>query len=257
MGSDDAQVDYALALCNQYKGGCDRSQFDEQRPAHSVTLDSFRIDRAEVTSAQFVAFLNENGNQNEGGRNWLDVSNEGSSIQGGGNQFQPKPGMDSHPVGHVTWYGASAYCRWAGARLPTEAEWEFAARGRKGRTFPWGDTFDGSRLNYCDVNCADQRDASVNDGYAKSAPVGSFPRGASWVGAVDMAGNVWEWVADWRALYPGSPQVNPTGPASGDKKALRGGSWSNLPHGVRSTIRPQRKPDGSSGVWGFRCARDA
>jgi formylglycine-generating enzyme required for sulfatase activity len=226
MGSDDAQVDYALELCNQYKGGCNRSQFDEQRPAHSVTLDSFRIDRTEVTNAQFVAFLNGNGNQNEGGRNWLDVSNEGSSIQGGGNQFQPKPGMDSHPVGHVTWYGASAYCRWAGARLPTEAEWEFAARGR-------------------------------NDGYAKSAPVGSFPRGASWVGAVDMAGNVWEWVADWRALYPGSPQVNPTGPASGDKKALRGGSWSNLPHGVRSTIRPQRKPDGSSGVWGFRCARDA
>ena len=186
------------------------------------------------------------------------MSEGGSSIEGGGNQFRPKPGMDSHPVGQVTWYGASAYCRWAGARLPTEAEWEYAARGRQGRTFPWGDTFDGSRLNYCDVNRAGQpRDGSVNDGHAKSAPVGSFPRGASWVGALDMAGNVWEWVADWRALYPDSPQVNPTGPASGDKKALRGGSWSNLPHGVRGTIRPAKKPGVSFDVWGFRCARDA
>ena len=97
----------------------------------------------------------------------------------------------------------------------------------------------------------------MNDGHAKSAPVGSFPRGASWVGTLDMAGNVWEWVAAWRTLYPDSPQVNPTGPASGDKKALCGGSWSNLPHGVRGTIRPAKKPGVSFDVWGFRCARDA
>ena len=96
----------------------------------------------------------------------------------------------------VTWNQADTYCRWTGARLPTEAEWEYSARGLNGGRYPWGDEIDGSLLNYCDANCElHKRNSDVDDGYARTAPVGSYPDGASWVGALDMAGNVWEWTA--------------------------------------------------------------
>ncbi len=164
---------------------------------------------------------------------------------------------DDYPVVWVTQQQASEYCRWAEARLPTEAEWEYAARGPDNRIFPWGNAFDGKRLNYCDVNCTGgPNDVTVDDGYADTAPVGTFPTGVSWVGALDLAGNVREWVADWYGRYPAGRQVNPTGPISGTSRIPRGGSWLDTPDDVRSTNRGENSTDYTRHKVGFRCARD-
>lgn len=163
-----------------------------------------------------------------------------------------------HPVVGVNWYNAVAYCQWAGARLPTKAEWEYAARGPEGRVFPWGDTFDGTRLNFCDANCEyDWNTAEYDDGYRYTAPVGTCADGVSWCGALDMAGNVWEWVADWYGPYPSGGQVNPTGPSSGESRVLRGGSFGFGPYYTRGADRPISNPVFARPTEGFRCARDS
>jgi formylglycine-generating enzyme required for sulfatase activity len=162
---------------------------------------------------------------------------------------------EDYPVIWVTQQQAADYCAWADARLPTEAEWEYAARGSEGRLFPWGNTFDGQCLNYCDANCTlGPNDPTVDDGYADTAPVGSFPSGASWCGALDMAGNVREWVADWYAPYPAERQENPTGPATGELRVPRGGSWLDGPDGARTAQRGGSAPDYARYKEGFRCA---
>lgn len=168
-------------------------------------------------------------------------------------------GLSQHPVVLVSWDDATAFCEWAGGRLPTEAEWEYAARGPQNRVYPWGDSFDGRRLNYCDKNCPfDWADQAVDDGYEFTAPSGSYPNGASWVGALDMAGNVWEWVNDWYGSYGLSLQTNPTGPASDEYRVLRGGAWSNyVVSNVRSAVRGSgARPDDRSSDLGFRCTQE-
>jgi formylglycine-generating enzyme required for sulfatase activity len=161
---------------------------------------------------------------------------------------------NDHPVTQVSWDDAQAYCAWAGGQLPTEAQWEYAARGPEGNIYPWGDTFDGTRLNYCDSNCpTDWRDTSQDDGYALTAPVGSYPDGASWCGALDMEGNVLEWVADWHGDYPSGAQTNPEGPASGQHRVLRGGPWYSHRDYIRSSIRSSGAPDARYDYIGFRC----
>jgi formylglycine-generating enzyme required for sulfatase activity/predicted Ser/Thr protein kinase len=258
MGSSDADVDNALAVCEEVYNTCQRGWFEDGQPQHTVYLDAFYIDKTEVTTAQFVRFLNEQGNQEEGGVPWLDIGGEDCPIIESGGQYESKSGYSDHPVVEVSWYGARAYCQWAGKRLPTEAEWEKAARGTDGQGYPWGNAFDGSKLNFCDKNCSPGwKDASVDDGYTGTAPVDIYPAGASPYGALDMAGNVWEWVADWydRGYYTSSPESNPKGPASGSGRIVRGGSWRDNGALVRADCRAWLGPDYTGPSGGFRCAR--
>jgi formylglycine-generating enzyme required for sulfatase activity len=244
-----------------FQMGSKSGESDEQ-PVHDATLDAFWIDRTEVTNEQFAAFLNDRGNRTEGGVTWLDIEDEDCLIEQGGGEFQPKSGYADHPVIEVSWYGAAAYCEWAGARLPTEAEWEYAARGEPGYVYPWGNEFECSRGNFDDETARDDivvPGGEGCDGYERTAPVGSFPSGASWCEALDLAGNVWEWVADWydSDYYERSPADNPLGSEERDAKVLRGGAWDCPPDKVRGANRYRGRPGYAGDITGFRCARDS
>jgi formylglycine-generating enzyme required for sulfatase activity len=238
MGSGDEEVDYALRLCQEYDTNCRRRYFSVESPTHTVFLDSFWIDQTEVTNNQYGKCV------------------EKGACDQAGCPEESGPENGEHPVVCVTWQQAAAYCAWAGGQLPTEAEWEYAARGTGGSRYPWGDEFDGTLLNYCDINCTlGKRDETVDDGYVRTAPVGSYPGGASWVGALDMAGNVWEIVADWNGAYSPERQINPKGPESGSRRVARGGSWHTSPDHVRSALRTHVGPNDSVNHAGFRCAQ--
>ena len=233
--------------------------YEDERPAHMVNLDAFWIGQTEVTNAMFSTFLNAEGNQMEAGGSWLDVDDENAQILWVGGQWKPVSGFGDYLVIEVTWYGAQAYCKWAGGRLPTEAEWEKTARGLDGRDWPWGNQFDSSVVNLDDETNVDEETIACTafgcDGYRVSAPVGSFPGGASPYGALDMAGNVWEWVLDWYdpEYYPKSPVNNPAGPTSGSVRGVRGGSWLNYELDPLTTLRQWHNPADSTYAIGFRC----
>jgi formylglycine-generating enzyme required for sulfatase activity len=239
MGSTDSEIKAALAQCEQLygTGECDPSLSADESPPHLVTLDSFYIDRTEVTNSQYALCV------------------AAGICQVSSYARNPIYNEDDYPVVGVSWDDAAAYCIWAGGRLPTEAEWEYAARGSNGRIYPWGDTFDGTRLNYCDSRCTEEhKDTDHDDGYKVTAPVGSFPDGISWCKVLDIAGNVSEWVQDWHGNYPTEPQTNPTGPQTGSFKVLRGGSWINDQVGVRAANRMYPMSSERVGFIGFRCS---
>jgi formylglycine-generating enzyme required for sulfatase activity len=211
---------------------------------HTVILDEYYIDRYEVTTILYADFINEVGNQEEDGVYWLSTYNEDSHLKQVDGIWIPVEGYADHPVVKVTWYGAAAFCEWRGARLPTEAEWEKAARGTDERTYPWGENVSCEIANY--------RDCRIRD----SVPVGSYPFGVSNYGVHDMAGNVAEWTADWYAddYYANSPPENPTGPSTGEVIASRGGSWYSTSTYLRTYHRNNEfSPRQSLSNVGFRC----
>jgi formylglycine-generating enzyme required for sulfatase activity len=218
----------------------------DEEPVHTVVLDGFWIDRTEVSNGQYQLCAEAGACQ-------------ASTTCGWGGSTYGDASKTDHPIACVNWHGAQAYCEWAGARLPTEAEWEYAARGPEGRIYPWGDDFECSRGNFDDETQLDNYVVPGGegcDGYLRTAPVGSFPAGASWCGALDMAGNVWEWVADWydSGYYARSPLENPTGPEAGDYRVLRGGGWLCNESNVRAANRYYSYPPDLGYVYiGFRC----
>jgi len=210
---------------------------DDEKPQHTVYLDAFWIDKTEVTNAQFRECV-------EAGACQAPASNGSSSRD----SYYGDSSFDNYPVIYVNWNQAKAYCEWAGGRLPTEAEWEKAARGTDGRKCPWGNQDpDCDRANY------------GSDCVGETSQVGNYPSGASPYGALDMAGNVWEWVADsyGDGYYAISPSNNPKGPDSGGFKVLRGGSWVSSPDDVRAAHRDVYAPDDLYHDIGFRCSAGA
>ena len=204
--------------------GADGDKEDES-PQQTLYVDGFNIDIHPVTCAEYKAFVDATGHRAP--RNWKEG--------------QIPAGKEDHPVVWVTWEDATAYAEWAGKRLPTEAEWEKAARGTDGRMYPWGDTFDSSKSN--------SREANIG----KTSPVGQFPKGASVYGALDMAGNVWEWTSDWYDGYRGS--VYTLERFGSTYKVLRGGSWFDGADAVRTTTRNSGKPTFMFSTIGFRCVK--
>lgn len=231
-------------------------------PAHIVSLDAFWIDQVEVTNSMFTFFLNEQGNQTQNGITWFEPGAGHQGVVYGyiaeneGNFFT-REGYERYPVIEVSWYGAAAYCSWIGGRLPTEAEWEYAARGPNANQYPWGNSFNGEVVNYCDGYCQESwRDDSYKDGAMLWTAVGNYPEGASWCGAFDLAGNVWEWVNDWWSddYYAYSPIDNPEGPLDGTLRIARGGSWYDEWWRMSSSCRKGLQPSSARMHWvGFRC----
>jgi formylglycine-generating enzyme required for sulfatase activity len=205
-------------------------EFPSEQPAHEVTLTKgYWIDKDEVTNTAFDAFVDAGGYTNQqfwstDGWAWLsekDASRLPLHCQGD---------VPNAPRMCLTWFEAEAYATWRGGRLPTEAEWELAARGPESTVYPWGDAFDRDRANI--INSIGPK------------PVGSYPTGASWVGANDMAGNAMEWVSDWLGVdyYATSPATDPTGPASGTVKVEKGGWWGSNEFVARSAYRHYEDP---------------
>lgn len=248
MGSTTEEVDFAVAVCNEFVANCLPEWFNDEMPAHPVSLTSYWIDRTEVTNGQFAACVAAGA-----------CAQPTSNVSVTRSSYYGDAAFTAYPVLNVTADDANAYCTWVGAQLPTEAQWEYAARGPQNLRYPWGNEFDGSRLNYCDANCGySWMDPAFNDGFDDTAPVGSFPTGASWCGALDLAGNAWEWVADYNGPYPTEAVADPAGPMSGEMRVIRGGSWDHERCDVRSAYRTWFHPSEQYGEWdvtpGFRCA---
>ncbi|MEK9162934.1 MAG: formylglycine-generating enzyme family protein [Chloroflexota bacterium] len=212
----------------------DKEANSDEKPQHKVYLDAFWIDKTEVTNVMYARCVQAGACQT-----LFETKSFARSSYYTNAQFK------DFPVIYVSWDDAGKYCKWAERRLPTEAEWEKAARGAIGRLYPWGDDPPNPSLLNFNKNVGD------------TTQVGKYPDGASTYGVLDMAGNVWEWVADWydEKYYSKSPNRNPDGPASGGFGILRGGAWVTEPNYVRAAQRLKVAFDFRDSIVGFRCAR--
>jgi formylglycine-generating enzyme len=238
MGSDDDDVAFAVALCTaqaEERGLCRPEMFLDEQPRHRVFVGAFRIDLTEVSRADYQRCVQHN-----------------ACAPPRVADLDARLGAPEHPVAGVTQEEAQRYCAWFGGRLPTEAEWERAARGASRRRFPWGMHWN-SRIANHGVLVPRQR---APDGYEYAAPVTAFPDGRSAYGLLNMAGNVWEITADRydRSYYERSEQIEPKGASEGDDIVLRGGSWRSPAYTLRVTQRAPLKRTDSQPDAGFRCA---
>jgi formylglycine-generating enzyme required for sulfatase activity len=236
MGSDPLELSFALASCQSEPAGamCRTDLFSDEYPPHEVHFHAFQIQRREVTVEAYERCV-------------------GAGVcaapwyAAGGKRYE-KP---TFPVTMVSWDDAVTYCGWVGGRLPTESEWERAARGTTGRTYPWGNVYNpfilnGGRFSF-------ELPFDDRDGFEELAPVGSFPDGRTPEGIDDLAGNVEEWVSDFYGEYPSKPTLDPTGPKTGDERVVRGGSFGSGAAWQRGAMRWHDSP-GARRFWrGFRC----
>ncbi|MBF0274373.1 MAG: SUMF1/EgtB/PvdO family nonheme iron enzyme [Nitrospinae bacterium] len=244
---------------------------DDEKNLHNVYLDGFMIDKYETTASQYAEFLNSEGNagkylaQNGYNCDSCTIMYEGVEEKYYKNvpgkqleqkrtvqKFKARKGFENKPANYVNWYGADAYCRWVGKRLPTEAEWEKAARGTDGRKYPWGNKEPGNNhaLAVYDFDGHEERVSDLQE-------VNSLSEGKSPYGAYHMAGNMWEWVNDWYdgSYYRKGEVENPKGPSNGSFRVLRGGSWFNNMYVIRTSFRYNFSPFFTYFNYGFRCSQ--
>jgi formylglycine-generating enzyme required for sulfatase activity len=254
-----------------FMGSDDKDADPDERPAHQVSLSAYCIDLHEVTTAEYQA-CSDVGECKRAPKevDWPDISPLEKRA------FSPlcnagaKSDRTRHPINCVDWDMASAYCAFGKKRLPSEAEWEFAARGPDGRRYPWGDEMpDKTRMNACGRECllwGSKNGVEMgvrgkgmypdDDGFPGTAPVGSFPAGTSRYGLFDVVGNVWEWTQDWEGKYGSEPASDPTGPSTGERRVVRGGAFNGaMPSWVRPSQRYSDAPSTHSHAYGFRCAK--
>ena len=271
--SSDRPDDMALVPAGEFFMGspAGTDNLPDEQPQRRVYLSSFFIDRHEITNEAYLSFVKSTGyrspeNANPSATLWSNAT--------------PMSGIERHPVVNVSWNDAVAYCHWVGKRLPTEAEWEKAARGTDARRYPWGNDWDIGKANSASYwagrtvefnSGADweafwitgdgarlAKDKGIK-GEVLTMPVGSFPQNLSPYGLYDMAGNVAEWVQDWYDpnYYRSAPLSNPAGPERGAIKSMRGGSWLKPAVSLRTTDRDWGTMDSRPSGTGFRCAKDA
>jgi len=203
-------------------------------PEHEVTLSSYMIDKYPITNLLYAKCVNAGV--------CAPPRVNGSWTR---EEYFTDPAFAHFPVININWYDAQTYCQWAGVKLPTEAQWEYAARGPKNWIYPWGSS-NPTRKN-----------ANWSQLVGDTTQVDKYPEGVSWVGVFDLAGNTWEWTSDWLGRYPGTSVHNPTGPENGRKKVARGGSFINGGNSIRSINRNPVDPDfDTNPFFGFRCAAD-
>ena len=233
MGS---KAEDALPLCEKFGTNCPLVDLKDEEPQHTVYLDSFWVDQTEVTNAKYAECV-------RAGQCDPPASTKSYKRE----SYFGDPDFADYPVVSVNWNMAKSYCEWADRRLPTEAEWEKAARGEDARDFPWGNDFPNNDL------------LNFRDFIGDTTGVGRYPMGISPYGALDMAGNVWEWVTDWYSekYYSTSPSSNPLGPDSGTERVLRGGGFGSRVYTLRTTFRAAGAPTDAFAWIGFRCAMNA
>ena len=256
-----------------FMGSEDKDAEPSEKPLHKVKLASYCIDELEVTVAQYKECSDRGACRRAGKENnWPGILPAQRKIYDPLCTISDPVGKGNHPINCVDWEQAREACEVRGGRLPTEAEWEFAARGSDGRVYPWGDERPSADLlNACGKECVgwqkkhpDPENGAPalmydqDDGYPNTAPVGSFPKGKSRWGLQDVVGNVWEWVSDYYAAYDkagAAPAQDPKGPATGEDRVIRGGAWNgSMPSWVRPSFRFHAAPDARTYGFGFRCA---